>query len=599
MSDTSPFPPNPNPGDSWIANNGAAYIWTGEMWAAHSAPQTHPYLPLSGGALSGELILAADPVQALDAATKQYVDAHVGGGGGSGTVTQINTGTGLTGGPISTTGTIAASFGTTGGTVAQGNDARFATIPGASSTTPAMDGTAAVGTGTTYARADHVHPVDTSRYAASNPSGYQTAAQVTTALAPYAPLASPTFTGTVTIPSGASIAGYAPLASPAFTGTPSLPTGTTGVTQTAGNSSTALATTAFVATSFAPLAAPVFTGDARAVTASYGDNDTSISTTAFVQSAVAPAANNVGRNLVTNGTFVVAQRGTGSWTANANYTADRWAINLSTDVVSVSIAQLTDADRAAIGDESAIQVLQNAFTGNAAAGAFNAIYQPIENLLRLSGKTVTVSFWARRTAGTATRIGVLLYQNFGTGGSPSAGVFVPAQAVTISTTWARYTATFSVPSFAGKVTGTNGDHSTWLYLPFSSGSTNNAAFGNIGVQSGTIQLWGVQLEIGSVATPLDAGGSPAMILAECERFFQTGTIVLAAYQNATQTVAASTALNVAMRATPTCAFTTGSNTNVSGLSVSALNNTGVQMVGTAQAAAVFIISQSFSASADL
>lgn len=46
----------------------------------------------------------------------------------------------------------------------------------ASSTSPAMDGTAAVGTGTTFARADHVHPTDTSR----------------------APQASPNFTGTQT-----------------------------------------------------------------------------------------------------------------------------------------------------------------------------------------------------------------------------------------------------------------------------------------------------------------------------------------------------------------------------------------------------------------
>ncbi len=66
-----------------------------------------------------------------------------------------------------------------------------------------------------------------------------------------APLASPTFTGTVTIPAGASISGFAPLASPTFSGTPSLPTGTTGVTQSAGNSSTALATTAFVAAAVA------------------------------------------------------------------------------------------------------------------------------------------------------------------------------------------------------------------------------------------------------------------------------------------------------------------------------------------------------------
>ena len=43
-----------------------------------------------------------------------------------------------------------------------------------------------------------------------------------------------------------AVATKADLASPTFTGTPSLPTGATGVTQTYGNSSTALATTAFV-----------------------------------------------------------------------------------------------------------------------------------------------------------------------------------------------------------------------------------------------------------------------------------------------------------------------------------------------------------------
>jgi hypothetical protein len=43
-----------------------------------------------------------------------------------------------------------------------------------------------------------------------------------------------------------AIATKADLASPTFTGTPTLPTGTIGVTQSASNSSTALATTAFV-----------------------------------------------------------------------------------------------------------------------------------------------------------------------------------------------------------------------------------------------------------------------------------------------------------------------------------------------------------------
>jgi flagellar motility protein MotE (MotC chaperone) len=49
----------------------------------------------------------------------------------------------------------------------------------------------------------------------------------------------------------ASLNNKADLNSPVFTGTPSLPTGTTGVTQTSGNNSTALATTAFVQTAMA------------------------------------------------------------------------------------------------------------------------------------------------------------------------------------------------------------------------------------------------------------------------------------------------------------------------------------------------------------
>jgi hypothetical protein len=47
-----------------------------------------------------------------------------------------------------------------------------------------------------------------------------------------------------------AVATKADLSSPTFTGTPSLPTGTTGVTQSYGNSSTLLATTAFVQAAF-------------------------------------------------------------------------------------------------------------------------------------------------------------------------------------------------------------------------------------------------------------------------------------------------------------------------------------------------------------
>jgi hypothetical protein len=70
----------------------------------------------------------------------------------------------------------------------------------------------------------------------SNPAGYLTTAPVTSVAGK---------TGAVTL-AVADVSGAAPLASPTFTGTPSLPTGTIGVTQTAGNNTTALATTSFV-----------------------------------------------------------------------------------------------------------------------------------------------------------------------------------------------------------------------------------------------------------------------------------------------------------------------------------------------------------------
>ncbi len=79
-----------------------------------------------------------------------------------------------------------------------------------------------------------------------------------TALDLKAPIASPTFTGTVTIPSGASIDGFAPLASPALTGTPTAPTasGTTSTTQIASTAMVQAALFAYVGTN---LGLPTFT----------------------------------------------------------------------------------------------------------------------------------------------------------------------------------------------------------------------------------------------------------------------------------------------------------------------------------------------------
>ena len=85
-----------------------------------------------------------------------------------------------------------------------------------------------------------------------------------------ATLASPTFTGTVTIPAGASISGFAPLASPTFTGTVTIPAGAS-------------------ISGFAPLASPTLTGTPAAPTAAAGTNTTQLATTAFVLANNVPA----------------------------------------------------------------------------------------------------------------------------------------------------------------------------------------------------------------------------------------------------------------------------------------------------------------------
>ena len=79
----------------------------------------------------GELVIGELAINAADGKlfTKK-VDGTVGeigtgGGGGSGTITSISAGSGLTGGTITTSGTIAANFGTTAGTICQGNDSRL------------------------------------------------------------------------------------------------------------------------------------------------------------------------------------------------------------------------------------------------------------------------------------------------------------------------------------------------------------------------------------------------------------------------------------------------------------------------------------------
>src|SRR5262249_44250428 len=232
------------------------------------------------------------------------------------------------------------------------------------------------------------------------------------------------------------------------------------------------------------------------------------------------------------------------------------------------------------------------------------LYQPIEGVRRLAGKTVTVSFWA--TAATSgLKLGVNIYQGFGSGGSPSTGAWVGnGQSVTVPqlTTWQRFSMTFVLPSAAGKTLGTNNNDATWLTFWYSSGATNNVTAGNIGVQSGTVYLWGVQLEIGSAATPLEKIES-GEDLRRCQRVYQVGSMGVPSYASAGGVIFGyRVMLPVNMRAMPTVTPTWASQSNATGGFISLADNitgTAVYCYSTSTAAGATNVYGTYTASADL
>lgn len=306
----------------------------------------------------------------------------------------------------------------------------------------------------------------------------------------------------------------------------------------------------------------------------------------------------VPRNLFHNPMDRIAQRGAGPFTVGGMM-SDRWGVVTGTGggTRSITVAALTDVDRTAIGDQEARNAVQYVFSGGSAAGDYDLFLQRLEDLRRTAGKTVTVSFWAKAAAGTP-KIGVGMQQIFGTGGSPSAIVLVAAQTVTLSTTWTRYSLTFTVPSVNGKTFGTTSP-TDYLEVDFwlSSGTTFNSQSGSIGVQAATVTLFGRQIEIGSYATPLEKQ-DVNFDYAQCRRFFQNGLVFFAGYGLTGTQLGYQVLFPMPMRIAPTVVCT-GGLTNLTSLTISQVDYRGFVPNGAVTATGNAQINTTFTASADL
>ena len=215
------------------------------------------------------------------------------------------------------------------------------------------------------------------------------------------------------------------------------------------------------------------------------------------------------RNRLINGNMVVDQRNSGSavtLSTSFGYTLDRWYCGNSTASSSTVTAQ-----RVSTGVNSlpyALRILRGSGTWTGVASA-NQTIETI-NCQDLAGQTVTVSLWVR--AGSAFT-GIFYVQGLsGTGtdqgaASGNAGTWttwagpVIKTSTSPTTTLTQYTTQWSIPA------GTN-EMAVYIAVQWTGGT---------GSANDYIDITGVQLEVGSVATPYERQIYSDQ-LAQCQRY---------------------------------------------------------------------------------
>jgi hypothetical protein len=226
-----------------------------------------------------------------------------------------------------------------------------------------------------------------------------------------------------------------------------------------------------------------------------------------------------GKNKIINGDFRFNQRNWTSSTASGTYGYDRWKQINSDGTVTMSAQAFTPGTAPVAGYEAS-NFMRIVTSGQSSVNAFAFPLQPIEDVRTLAGQTITISFWAKAGSGTP-KVAIEMDNSYGTGGSPSSAVQTYFGQVTLSTSWARYSVTGTMPTLTGKTLGTTANTSaTFLDLWVSGGSTFNSRTGSLGIQNNTFDFWGVQVEYGSTATAFQtATGTIQGELAACQRYF--------------------------------------------------------------------------------
>jgi hypothetical protein len=219
-------------------------------------------------------------------------------------------------------------------------------------------------------------------------------------------------------------------------------------------------------------------------------------------------------NAIINGAFEINQRAFSSTTTSGAFGFDRWFL-IGTDGTSTYSSQSFTPGAAPLAQFEGNNFARLVSTGQTATNAQTSLRQKIENVRTFTQNTVSLSFWARAASGTP-KLALEITQNFGSGGSSDVQTY--AGQVTLTTSFQRFTVTATIPSISGKTIGAGNYLEVVMFA--SAGSNFNARTGSLGIQSNTFDIWGVQLEAGSVATPFRRNANSLQgELAACQRYY--------------------------------------------------------------------------------
>lgn len=225
---------------------------------------------------------------------------------------------------------------------------------------------------------------------------------------------------------------------------------------------------------------------------------------------------NHGKNLIINGDLSIWQRGTSQTTSDYG-SIDRFSSVYSTSVATLSQQSFT-VGQTDVPNNPTYFMRETLGTPYAGTSQFSLLKYKMEDVTITSGKEVTLTFWAKADA--AKDVAVEFVQDFGTGGSPSASVTgLSVTTLSLTTTWALQTITFTPPSVSGKTLGTDGNSSLVLNIWFNAGSDHNARTNSLGTQTITFDSAQFQLEFGGSATQFEYV-HPADQIARCLWYFE-------------------------------------------------------------------------------